>query len=131
MKYVLDASAVVSFFEKGKGSEKVQDILIQSLQGKCELLMSVINWGEVYYALWLKQGRSVAEEKLRVLSRFPIRLIPAETELTRFAASLKAEHRLPYADCFAAAVAALHDAEVVTTDADFRRIQGIVPVVIL
>lgn len=131
MKRVLDASAVMTFFENGTGSEKMEEILNQSLQGKGELLMSVINWGEVYYSLWLKRGRDVAEEKLRVLSRFPIHFVPAETELTRFAASLKAEYRLPYADCFAAAVAALHKAEILTTDADFRLVGDIVPVVML
>ena len=128
MKRVLDASAVMVFFEDSSGSEKVEEVLNQSLQGKGELLMSVINWGEVYYSLWRKRGQAAAEEKLHFLSGFPIDIISADAAMTKFAASLKAQRKLPYADCFAAAVAATHGGEIITADADFKLIRDIVPV---
>jgi predicted nucleic acid-binding protein len=40
-------------------------------------------------------------------------------ELAELAASLKAEHNLPYADCFAAALAHSRRAALVTGDKDF------------
>jgi predicted nucleic acid-binding protein len=40
-------------------------------------------------------------------------------ELTRLAASLKAGHNLPYADCFAAALAQDRKATLVTSDGDY------------
>jgi predicted nucleic acid-binding protein len=42
-------------------------------------------------------------------------------ELGKLAASLKAEHNLPYADCFAAALAQSRKATLVTSDKDFER----------
>jgi predicted nucleic acid-binding protein len=38
------------------------------------------------------------------------------------AAGLKAETRLPYADCFAAALSKLRDAPLATADADFDKV---------
>ncbi len=41
-------------------------------------------------------------------------------ELGKLAAHLKAEHNLPYTDCFAAALAQARKATLVTTDEDFE-----------
>jgi predicted nucleic acid-binding protein len=42
-------------------------------------------------------------------------------ELGKLAASLKAQHNLPYADCFAAALAQTRKAALVASDKDFQR----------
>jgi len=54
----------------------------------------------------------------------PIVLVEADTELTKPAASLKAQHNLPYAECFAAALAHTRKATLVTSDKDFERVAG-------
>jgi predicted nucleic acid-binding protein len=51
-------------------------------------------------------------------------VVEADPELTKLAASLKAEHNLPYADCFAAALAQARKASVVTSDKDFESVAG-------
>lgn len=43
-------------------------------------------------------------------------------ELANLAASLKAQYNLPYANCFAAALAQAGKATLVTTDMDFERV---------
>jgi predicted nucleic acid-binding protein len=43
-------------------------------------------------------------------------------ELAKLAASLKTQHNLPYADCFAAALAQARRATLVTSDKDFERV---------
>ena len=42
-------------------------------------------------------------------------------DLAKLAASLKAQHNLPYADCFAAALTQSRKATLVTSDKDFER----------
>ncbi len=44
-------------------------------------------------------------------------------ELGKLAASLKADHNLPYADCFAAALAQARKETLVTNDNDFERVE--------
>ena len=51
-RVVLDASALMTFFEDRPGAAKVEELIAQATEGKCELLISVVNWGEVYYSVW-------------------------------------------------------------------------------
>jgi len=56
------------------------------------------------------------------LKGFPIDLIPATYDLTKQAAEFHSRHPLPYADCFAAALAANRKASLATSDADFAKL---------
>jgi predicted nucleic acid-binding protein len=124
MNYVLDASALMAFFEDRAGGEKVEELLSKAAEAKRPLLMSVINWGEVYYAIWRAHGEKVANTKLQEAAQLPIELVEVDAELARLAASLKAQHDLPYADCFAAALAQTRKALLVTSDKDFELLGG-------
>jgi predicted nucleic acid-binding protein len=118
---VLDASALIAFFEDRPGAAKVESLLAKAVETRRPLLMSVINWGEVYYAVWRAHGQEVAEAKLREIAQLPIDVVEAGAELTKLAATLKARHNLPYADCFAASLARVRKAALVTSDKDFER----------
>ncbi len=120
--HVLDASALMTFFEDRPGAGKVEELLAKAAEAKWPLLMSVVNWGEVYYSVWRARGEAAANEKLREIAQLPIEIVDADSGLTRVAASLKAEHNLPYADCFAAALAQARKATLVTSDSDFKRV---------
>jgi predicted nucleic acid-binding protein len=82
--------------------------------------MSVVNWGEVYYSIWRAHGEKAAAIKLREIAQLPLQIVDVDMELTQLAATLKAQHNLPYADCFAAAVAQARKATLVTSDKDFQ-----------
>jgi predicted nucleic acid-binding protein len=118
--YVLDASALMTFFEDRPGADKVEELLAKAAETKRPLLMSVVNWGEVYYSIWRAHGEKAAHAKLREMAQLPIQVIDADSELTKLAATLKAQHNLPYADCFAAALAQARKAALVTSDKDFE-----------
>ncbi len=119
--YVLDASALMTFFENRPGAEQVEELLAKAADAKHPLLMSAVNWGEVYYSIWRARGEPAAAAKLQEIAQLPIQVIDADMELARLAASLKAQHNLPYADCFAAALALARKAALVTSDKDFQR----------
>ena len=63
--------------------------------------------------------------KLQEIAQLPIGIVSVDMELgnpTRRDAPLKAEHDLPYADCFAAPLAQARKATLVTSDKDFERV---------
>jgi len=120
--YVLDASALMAFFEDRPGADKVEELLAKAAEAKHPMLMSVVNWGEVYYSIWRARGEKAAAAKLHEIAQLPIEIIGVDTELAKLAATLKAQHNLPYADCFAAAVAQARKAALVTSDKDFERV---------
>jgi len=122
-RIVLDASAVMTFFENRPGADKVEELIHLGLAGKRQLLMSVVNWGEVYYATWRAHGPGVARKIIEDLSQLPIEIVEAGLDLTRLAAELRADHQLPYTDCFAAALAAQRKAALATSDQDFAAVQ--------
>jgi len=118
-RIVLDASALMTLFDERPGIEKVEEWIELAVAQEIELSMSVVNWGEVYYSIWHEYSRSSADEVADQIKRLPIEIVDADLELTRVAAGLKAETRLPYADCFAAGLSKLRDAALATADADF------------
>ena len=83
------------------------------------LFLCVVNWGEVYYGMWRAGGRAAADEVAADLARLPVELVEADLPLAKQAAIYKAENKLSYADAFAAALAKIKSAELVTGDAEF------------
>lgn len=124
MNYVLDAHALTVYFEKEDGYEEVQRLLTEAGLGRKPLLLTAVNWGEVFYVTWREHGREAAEQIARVIEEFPIEVVPVDLSLARQAAHYKVSHKVPYADCFAAALAKQHKATLVTGDRDFKQLEG-------
>lgn len=120
MTKVLDASALVTFLERGKGFEKVKAAMADAVERSENLLMSVVNWGEVYYILIRRCGLEKAEQVTKLIETLPIDLVSADEVITRQASRLKALQKLPYADSFAAALTKIHHAELLTSDREFE-----------
>ncbi len=127
-RIVLDASALMTFFEDRPGADKVEELIRLGVEGKRHLYMSVVNWGEVYYSTWRAKGPGVARKVLEDIAQLPLEIVDADLDLTRHAAELRAEHKLPYTDCFAAALAAAlaidRKASLATSDKDFACVEG-------
>jgi ribonuclease VapC len=121
--YVLDLSALVTFFEDRAGAEKVEALLVNASEAKRPLLMSVVNWGEVYYSIWRSRGEQAANEKLQEISQLPIDVIDVDMPTAKLAARIKAECKLPYADCFAAALAQQRKSALITSDYDLKAVE--------
>lgn len=120
--YVLDANAVLTFIAAGPGFAKVEYLFQAALEQGKPLLMSVLNWGEVFYSLWQQQGDEVAKRTIANLSRLPLELVPVDLSQSLKAGEIKALHKIPYVDCIAAALAAERQATLVTSDRDFEKL---------
>jgi predicted nucleic acid-binding protein len=126
---VLDSWALLCYLEEEPGYEKIIHLFDKATELSEPLLMSVINWGEVYYQVARRYGEPQAQEIERLIQSFPVAVIDADRELTREAARLKASKRLAYADCFAAALARSKNAELYTGDPEFKAVEKEVKVV--
>ena len=121
---VLDAYSLVAYLEGEDGADKVVEVLKTARDSGRALLLCVVNWGEVYYITLREAGRERADQVAHLLSTLPIQFVPVDMELARKAAELKASKKMSYADCFAAALARLRKAELVTGDKEFKQVEG-------
>jgi len=120
--YVLDASAVLDLLENGPGAERVEQILAGAQKYENAVLMSVMNWGEVFYNVWQHHGEEAAKRAIAGLSRLPLEIIPVEQEQALKAGEIKALHKLSLVDCVAGALAELRNSILVTADRDFEKL---------
>lgn len=125
-KYVMDSFAMIAFFEDEPGADMVAEILGVLINQKAKGFMSVINWGEIYYCTMRVKGVEGAESVLTQFNKYPIKLIEADQGLTYEAAKLKAQYKIAYADCFAAALSLRLKAPVVTGDPEFNECSNII-----
>lgn len=119
--YVLDASALVGLLTNTPGAKGVERLL-RGARADAPLLVSVVNWGEVFYISWQRHGEESARQTLTDLLQLSIRIVPVDVPQALKAGELKAVHKIPYADCFAAALATLNQATLVTSDRDFEKL---------
>jgi predicted nucleic acid-binding protein len=121
--YVLDANALIAFFEsRQNASQKVRSIISEALRLETPLLMSAVNWGEAFYMEWRYHGEAKAREVETNLGRLPILVIAADLDRATRAGALKQKHNMGYADAFAAELAIERGAWLVTADPEFSRI---------
>jgi len=120
---VLDSWALLCYLEQEPGFEKIIQVFEEAVNDSQPLLMTVVNWGEVYYQVARRYGDNRAREIERLIDSFPIILVDIDRNLTREAARLKATKKMAYADCFAAALAAYRKAELYTGDPEFRSVE--------
>lgn len=85
--------------------------------------MSWVNAGEVFYRMYREHGPAHADRILDRL-RHSIHLDEAVPDRVVQAASIKAVHRMSYADAFACATALAHDATILTGDDEILRADG-------
>jgi ribonuclease VapC len=125
--YVLDANALLNLLVNGPGAERVER-LVRDARPATPLLVSAVNWGEVFYISWQRHGEESARQTMADLLQLSIRIVPVDVPQVLKAGQLKAVHKIPYVDCLAAALAALNQATLVTSDRDFEKLGRHFPV---
>jgi predicted nucleic acid-binding protein len=123
---VLDSWALIAFFEDEPAAEQVENLLVKAEAGAHKLLLCVVNWGEIYYNTMRKVSQEAAEQKAREMAGLTIEIVGVDDknlDLVRQAAIYKATRKLSYADAFAAALAKIRNAELVTGDREFKQVE--------
>ncbi|WCJ58257.1 hypothetical protein NXS98_11020 [Fontisphaera persica] len=85
----------------------MEKLLAQAAAGRHKLLLSAVNWGEIYYNTMRKISQEAAEQMAREIAALPIEIVGVgdDLALVRQAAVFKAAHKMAYANGFAAALA--------------------------
>ncbi len=122
--YILDSFALFAYLEDEPGSNRVKELLEIAHGDDCRLFMCVVNLGEVLYIVEREKSLSHAQRLVARINDLPVEIIDVDRPLTMFAAHLKARFPVAYADCFAAALAQMKDATLVTGDPEFRKIEA-------
>jgi predicted nucleic acid-binding protein len=130
-KYVLDTHSVIAYLEGEESGKGVISILENALEDKAEIFFCVVNWGEVYYIALREGGKERAELYLDTISKYPLTIVDADKELTLIAAKYKAHYKMSYADAFAAGLAEMKRATLVTGDKEFKQIENILKILFL
>lgn len=121
---VLDSYSLIAYIEGEAGKDTMVEIFRSARDSGKTCLLSVVNWGEVYYITLRETGQERADEVAHLIRTLPIHLITVDLELAKQAAVFKATKKMSYADCFAAALAKQRRVELVTGDKEFRQIDG-------
>jgi len=107
----LDSWAILRYLED---AEPAAGAVADLLAGE-RPVVSWINLGEIFYVVRRLHGEEAASRTVRDVRHVTRPELPTEYRVIE-AARIKAEHRLAYADAFAAATAVAHDAELWTGD---------------
>jgi predicted nucleic acid-binding protein len=120
--YVFDASALYVYLQDKPAANKVNQLLKEAVRERAEILMSAVNYGEVYGAIQREHGPDRATAIMSAVQPLPIRLLDATPQRALRAADVKTKYKLYFIDSFAAALAIEYKATLVTSDSDFRKL---------
>ena len=126
--FVFDSHALLKFFQKEKGYERVLHLLGEIRRTGAAKYINAINLGEIIYTTKKEFGDQKRLEVLAHLERLEFRILPVPNHLIFQAAEYKAQFPISFADCFALASAVEHKAAIVTGDPDFKRVQHMVEI---
>ena len=122
---VFDSFALLAFIFNESDADRVADYFKKALVDKKRIFISTVNWAEVMYRVIRAQGRTAWKAVQSRLHDLPIELVNADLTLSEAAAEFKAEHRMSLADAYAAALAQIKNAELVTGDAEFQPLERV------
>jgi len=122
--YVLDSWAVIAYLEDEPSGEQIEDLIATSHEEQIPIYMSVINVGEVWYTFAREISEAEADASVKILRDLRIQFEDANWELTQEAARFKSKNKMSYADAFAAALAKIKRADLITGDNEFKPLDG-------
>lgn len=121
---ILDSYALMAYFQDEPGADFVRGLIHKSMESDINLLISIVNLGEVWYSIARNTSPEIADQYIHEIKGMGIEIVETDWALTRQAAVFKSRGNISYADCFAAALAKLKKAELVTGDKEFKPLDG-------
>jgi predicted nucleic acid-binding protein len=119
--YLLDTSAVITFFDNKPGAERVEEVLINE-----NVLLPWPVLFEVYYIIHREKGQDEADNLLPSLKDLTTSIIwDVHEPFVLNAARIKAQYRLSVADALIIAYAFQNDAILLHKDPEFTPLSGI------
>jgi predicted nucleic acid-binding protein len=124
--YVLDSYALFALLQNEKGRVRVIELVAQAQNDSIALHLSLINWGEIIYAVERRQSAQVAREVMQDIDKMPIALVEVNRARVEAAAHIKSQYAVSYADAFAIALAQELNATLVTGDPEIKSVEPVI-----
>lgn len=121
--YIFDSHAILKFFQKEKGADKVANLLREIKKTKKTKYINAINLGEIIYITKREFGEFKKIETLALIEQLNFTILPVPNSLIFQAAEYKAEYGISYADCFIITSAIEHGAIIITGDPEFKKVE--------
>ena len=121
---VFDSWALLALLQNERAAKTVRSLITESRASNAPLWITLVNLGEVWYILARRHSQTDADESLKEVRALGFEVEGIDWALTLQAAKFKAKYPLSYADCFAAALARQRNAELVTGDPEFKRLEN-------
>ncbi len=126
---VLDSWAIIAYLEDEATAEKVADIMADAHEEGIPLLMTVVNAGEIWYIVARQTSPAEADASIKQMRDLGIEFVDADWNLAHQAGYFKSKNKMSFADCFAAALAKLRNAHLITGDHEFKQIEQDVAII--
>jgi uncharacterized protein len=120
---VLDTWAVIAYLEDEPSGQEIAELIANAHDEGIPVNMCVVNAGEVWYIIAREISEEEANHSIKELQGLQIHFEDASWELTQEAARFKSKNKMSYADCYAAALAKVMKADLVTGDAEFKSVE--------
>ena len=122
--YVLDTWALIAYLEDEPSASHIADLISSAHEEQIPVHMTVVNVGEVWYIIAREVSEDEANRSVKELRDLRIQFVDVDWELTQEAARFKSQHKMSYADCYAAALAKAKKADLVTGDKEFKPLEN-------
>lgn len=122
--YILDTWAVIAYLEDEPSAPQIADLIASAHEESIPVFMAVVNVGEVWYIIAREVSEEEANHSVKELHDLRIQFVDVDWELTWEAARFKSQHKMSYADCYAAALAKFKKADLVTGDKEFKPLEN-------
>jgi PIN domain nuclease of toxin-antitoxin system len=118
---VFDSWALLAFFQnRGPAAVEVEKIISSAVARGRSIYFHSVNWTELYATLESAGGMEVAADTATLIAQLPIEIIGGDNlEVCRQAAWHKTAYGLPLGASFAAGLAYVKKAQLVTGDPQF------------
>jgi len=119
---VADSYSILTYFEGEAGAEVMVEVFRAARDSGKDLLLSAIDWGEVYQLALKETGEQGADHVANIISSLPIQIVAIDLALAKAAAEVKSQFDLSFRNCFPAALAKTRRIELVTGNREFEKL---------
>ena len=126
---VFDSWPLIAFFEEEPAAAEVEKLFLKSRTNNSTMIISTVNLGEIWYTVARAHSKSDAEKIIKEIRQIRIHAEVASWKIAEIAAEFKYRGGISYADCFAAALAKIKKAPLVTGDKEFKQLEDEIDII--
>ena len=118
-KILLDTSAILCLVQDEDGADLVEKTLMSAKAGNEVLSLSFATITELKYIIWRQRTEADADNLLKLMRTWNLKIVYPDEELCLLAGKLKKEYPLSFADAFIAATGIMNKLVLMHKDPEY------------